>query len=104
MNAMHTTQFDHASLDLLLHVIWSRVFWPSVTWNFRKAQRWSKSVLLISLWNWRFVIVKQKKDDRYQVAVNIEWFVYRIDLKNFEFLPAQRWIKNEALVFIIAVL
>ena len=45
MNEMHITQFDHARLDLLLLVIWSRVFWPSVTWNVRKAQRWSKSVL-----------------------------------------------------------
>ena len=26
-------------------VIWSRVFWLSVTWNLRQAQRWSKSVL-----------------------------------------------------------
>ena len=25
-------------------LIWSRVFRPSVTWNLRKAQRWSKSV------------------------------------------------------------
>ena len=38
------TQFDHARFDLLPLVIWSRVFWPSVTWNLRKAQRWSKSV------------------------------------------------------------
>ena len=45
MNGMHRTQFDHARLDLLSLVIWSRVFWLSVTWNLRKAQRWSKSVL-----------------------------------------------------------
>ena len=30
---VHRTQFDHAR------------FWPSVTWNLPKAQRWSKSVL-----------------------------------------------------------
>ena len=35
----------HARLDLLSLVIWSRVFWPSVTWNLPKAQHWSKSVL-----------------------------------------------------------
>ena len=39
------TQFDHARLDFPSLVIWSRVFWPSVTWNLRKAQRWNKSVL-----------------------------------------------------------
>ena len=27
------------------NALWSRVFWPSVTWNLRKAQRWSKSFL-----------------------------------------------------------
>ena len=31
-------------------VIWSRVFWLSVTWNLRKAQRWSKSVLTSDRW------------------------------------------------------
>ena len=36
--------------DLLLLVIWSRKFghapfWPSVTWNFRKARCWNKSIL-----------------------------------------------------------
>ena len=45
MYGMYRTHFDHARLDLLPLVIWSRVFWPSVTWNLRKAQRWSKSVL-----------------------------------------------------------
>ena len=28
--------FDRAHLDLLWLVIWSRVFWPSVTWNLHK--------------------------------------------------------------------
>ena len=41
MYGMHGTQFDHARWDLLSLVIWSRLFWPSVTWNLRKAQRWS---------------------------------------------------------------
>ena len=45
MNGMHWTQFDHACFDLLPLVIWSRVFWLSVTWNLRKAQLWNKSVL-----------------------------------------------------------
>ena len=37
------TQFNHARLDLLSLIIRSRVFWPSVTvtWNLRRAQRWS---------------------------------------------------------------
>ena len=39
MNGMHRTQFDHARLDFFSLVIWSRVFWLSVTCNFRKAQR-----------------------------------------------------------------
>ena len=43
MNGMHRIQFDHARFDLLPLVIWSRVFWPSVTWNLRKAQGWSKA-------------------------------------------------------------
>ena len=42
MYKMHRT---HARLDFLSLVIWSRVFWPSVTWNVRKASRWSKSGL-----------------------------------------------------------
>ena len=45
MNRMQRTQFDHARLDPLSLVIWSRMFWLSVTWNLGKAQRWSKSVL-----------------------------------------------------------
>ena len=45
MNGMHIMQCDHARLDLLSLVIWSRVFWPPLTWNLIKAQRWSKSVL-----------------------------------------------------------
>ena len=44
---MHITQFDHARLDLLSHVIWSLVFWQFVIWNLLKAQRWSNSVLTL---------------------------------------------------------
>ena len=44
MNWMYTTQFDHARFHLLPLAIWSRAFWPSVTGNLRRAQRWSKSV------------------------------------------------------------
>ena len=44
MNGVHRMHFDQACLDLLSLIIWSRVFWPSVTWNLHKAQRWSKSV------------------------------------------------------------
>ena len=43
MNGMHRTHFDHVRLDLQSLVILSRVFWPSVTWNVRKPQRWSKT-------------------------------------------------------------
>ena len=43
MNGMHRTHFDHLRLDLQSLVILSRVFWPSVTWNVRKPQRWSKT-------------------------------------------------------------
>ena len=39
MNGMNRTQFHHARLDFFPLVIWSRVFWLSVTCNFRKAQR-----------------------------------------------------------------
>ena len=39
MNWMRRTQFDHARLDLPSLVIWSGAFWPSVTWNLRKAHR-----------------------------------------------------------------
>ena len=46
VNEMHITQFDQARFDpLSLVKIWSPVFWPSVTRNLRKAQRWSKNVL-----------------------------------------------------------
>ena len=44
MYGKHRTHFDHVRLDLL-PLLWSRVFWPSVMWNLRKAKRWSKSVL-----------------------------------------------------------
>ena len=44
MNGMHSTWFDHSHLDLLSLVIWSHVFWPSITWYLCKAQCWSKSV------------------------------------------------------------
>ena len=38
-------QFNHTCFHLLPPIaIWSRLFWPSVTWNLRKAQRWSKSI------------------------------------------------------------
>ena len=47
LNGMHITQFDHARLDLLSHVIWSLVFWQFVIWNLLKAQRWSNSVLTL---------------------------------------------------------
>ena len=47
LNGMHITQFDHARLDLLSHVIWSLVFWQFVIWNLIKAQRWSNSVLTL---------------------------------------------------------
>ena len=50
MNGMHRTQFDHSWLDLLSLVIWSgRVFWPTITWNLRKAKRRSKSVINFDL-------------------------------------------------------
>ena len=39
------TQFDHARLDPLSLVIWSCVFWLSLTWNLRQAEWWSKRVL-----------------------------------------------------------
>ena len=45
MYGMHRTHFDQARLHLLSLVIWSGVFWRSVTWGLRKAQLWSKSIL-----------------------------------------------------------
>ena len=45
MYGMHWTHFDQARLHLLSLVIWSGVFWRSVTWSLRKAQLWSKSIL-----------------------------------------------------------
>ena len=45
MNGMHRTWSDRARFYLLSLVIWSRVAWPSITWNLRNAQLWSKSVL-----------------------------------------------------------
>ena len=47
MYGMNRTHFDNARLDILSLVIWLRVFWASVTWNVRKAQRWRKSVLTV---------------------------------------------------------
>ena len=39
MSWMHWMKFDHTHLDLLSLVIWSHLFWLSVTWNLRKAQQ-----------------------------------------------------------------
>ena len=50
MFGMHITQLDHARLNLLSLVIWSRVFWRSVTWNLCKAQRFSESVFTFDRW------------------------------------------------------
>ena len=59
MNGMHRTQFDRARFDLRPLVIWSRVFWPSVTRNLHKASTameqkrldlWSLSPALPNLW------------------------------------------------------
>ena len=44
MSGMHRTQFVHACLDLLSLVIWSCMFWLSVTWNLRKTMQCSKSI------------------------------------------------------------
>ena len=45
MNGMQRSEFDHSRMDLLSFAIWWRVFWPSITWKLRKAQRQSKSGL-----------------------------------------------------------
>ena len=56
MNGMDRTQFDHACLDPLSFVIWSRVFWLSLTWNLRTVMEqkrfdlWSLSPALRNLW------------------------------------------------------
>ena len=51
INGMHRTQFDPARVDLLPLVIWTRVFWPSISWNLREAPRWSKRSLWTGLWS-----------------------------------------------------
>ena len=47
---MHGMQFDHACLDLLSLIIWSRVFWPFVMWNLRKAH-WTLEQKCFDLWS-----------------------------------------------------
>ena len=47
MNGMHRTQSDHAHLDLS----WSRLFWPSITWDLKALEQkrfdlWSLSPAL----------------------------------------------------------
>ena len=49
------------NLDFLSLVIWSRVFWLSVTWNFRKAQQWSKTVLTFDRCAGRLLLQSQTK-------------------------------------------
>ena len=65
---MHRTQSDHGILDLLslIYTMWSRVFWPPIPWNVRKAQRWNKSVsdlrsLSLALRNLRLLLVVRIK-------------------------------------------
>jgi len=45
-NGMHKMQSDHVFLDYLSLIIWSRAFWPFITWNWHKAQHWSKSICI----------------------------------------------------------
>ena len=42
---LYWTRFDHSCLNLLSLIIWSCVFWPSITWNLPRAWCWSKSIL-----------------------------------------------------------
>ena len=46
MNGIQITQFNHSLLNPLSLVIWSSMFWLSIMWNLREAQRWRKSVSL----------------------------------------------------------
>ena len=56
INGMHRIQFDLARFDLLPLVIWSRMFWPSVTWKLRKlAQRWSKNILTFGYYWYKYM-------------------------------------------------
>ena len=45
MNGMHITQFDHARLDLLILVNWSRVFLTICHVKLTQSTAWRKSVL-----------------------------------------------------------
>ena len=64
MNGMYKTQFDHARLWTLVPlVIWSGLFWLSVTWNLRKAQRAIRRFFFF------FSKQKGKKDTRLQVTL-----------------------------------
>ena len=64
-NGMYKTQFDHARLwTLVLLVIWSGLFWLSVTWNVRKAQRAIRRFFFFF-----FSKQKGKKDTRLQVTL-----------------------------------
>ena len=74
--------FDHR-LDLLSLVIWSRKFdhvhfWPPVTWNFCKAQCWSKSILtfehcrnlwLLPIFMFNFLIYKKP----FYLICSVQW-------------------------------
>ena len=50
MNGIYITQFDQACLDLLSLVIWSCMFWPSVTWNLKtQSTAWEQKCFDLQL-------------------------------------------------------
>ena len=81
INGMPTTQFDHARLDFLSLVIWSRVVWPSVTRTYAKhgveANAFWPSVVVAALRNLWLLLVNStmsvKNDHRSKFSNLSNW-------------------------------
>ena len=76
MNWMYIIPFDHARLDLLSLVIWSCMFWPSVTWNLKtQSAAWEQKcfdlwLLSPALYNLWLLLV-------YSLLVHVHFIHYR---------------------------
>ena len=100
MNGMHRTEFDHSHFDLLSLVIWSCVFWPSITWNLCKVQRWSKSVLTFDRYRPHYIMFPnfQFNNDKNKERSKTILFLILLYKKTTLILKTAEWITVEGLV------
>ena len=87
-------------LDLISLVIWSCVFWPSITWNLCKVQRWSKSVLTFDRYRPHYIMFLnfQFNNDKNKERSKTILVVILLYKKTTLILKTAEWITVEGLV------